>query len=717
MRKALIAVAVTALAVTGLAAPSSAVVGTPASDAGIVPEFIDGNPTCSSIRPDLIELKVDNGTGGSQTDGYTTVEYTTPDGKEVNWTADRGIDLVVVKGGPNGNSYLYDPPEELLADGGLYAPINPSNGDPYGISHVSFCIDYEVTATKTAATTFTRTFDWDITKEALNDLDLFRGDSGDIDWEVAVTKSEPVDSDWAVSGDITVLNDTPLQATITDVTDEISGFGDVAVDCPQLPTPVILGPGQSLLCTYETDLPDGTDRTNTATVTTTGAVGGDTATAAVNFGDPTTVVGDSIDVSDTNGQSWSTGESTSWAYSTPHECGTEDGEGYDVPNTATIEGGASAEDTARVNCYDLAVTKDAFTSYTRTWDWTVNKSADQTDLILSEGQVFDVNYDVSVSAIAEDSDFRVFSDEGIKVYNPAPVAVDLTSVTDVFEGEALDVDCGVTFPYTLAAGDTLVCTYDAAVASDADGTNTATATTEFGVDYSGTADVNFGSAVVTQVDQCVNLTDDRYPGLAEELCANGALRAFPVTTREYAQPMPSEECGPRTYTNTARIVTNTRSIIDESPWDVRILVPCDTGCTLTLGYWKTHSEVGPAPYDEGWLEIGDVDGDGTVEQQNEMFFGSGKTWLEVFRTPPAGNAYYNLAHQYMAAVLNIANGASSTSAVDAAIAGAAALFGAQGVNDVTLSRAERTAALGYATTLDQYNNGLIGPGHCSEQPA
>jgi hypothetical protein len=80
----------------------------------------------------------------------------------------------------------------------------------------------------------------------------------------------------------------------------------------------------------------------------------------------------------------------------------------------------------------------------------------------------------------------------------------------------------------------------------------------------------------------------------------------------------------------------------------------------------------------------------------------------VFWTPPAGNAYYNLAHQYMAAKLNILNGASTTPAATAAIAGAEALFNAQGIGDTTLNKAERTAA------LDKYNNGLIGPGHCSE---
>ena len=32
--------------------------------------------------------------------------------------------------------------------------------------------------------------------------------------------------------------------------------------------------------------------------------------------------------------------------------------------------------------------------------------------------------------------------------------------------------------------------------------------------------------------------------------------------------------------------------------------PDDEGCTYTLGYWKTHSDRGPAPYDNGWKNVG-----------------------------------------------------------------------------------------------------------------
>jgi hypothetical protein len=72
--------------------------------------------------------------------------------------------------------------------------------------------------------------------------------------------------------------------------------------------------------------------------------------------------------------------------------------------------------------------------------------------------------------------------------------------------------------------------------------------------------------------------------------------------------------------------------------------PPKPGCTLTQGYWKTHSKYGPAPYDARWALVG----------EDTAFFSSGKTWYEAINTSSAGgNAYYILARQYIAAKLNL----------------------------------------------------------------
>src|SRR5207244_3282385 len=101
--------------------------------------------------------------------------------------------------------------------------------------------------------------------------------------------------------------------------------------------------------------------------------------------------------------------------------------------------------------------------------------------------------------------------------------------------------------------------------------------------------------------------------------------------------------------------------------DITVNVHCaPTGCTLTQGYWKTHSAQGPAPFDANWNNVPNVyPGAPSGLAENTPFYFSGQTWFQNFWTPPAGgNAYYILSHQYMAAVLNILNGASSTSAVN-----------------------------------------------------
>lgn len=123
--------------------------------------------------------------------------------------------------------------------------------------------------------------------------------------------------------------------------------------------------------------------------------------------------------------------------------------------------------------------------------------------------------------------------------------------------------------------------------------------------------------------------------------------------------------------------------------------PPSIGCTYTQGYWKNHSAAGPAPYDDGWKALA-----GGLEH-NTIFYSSGKTWLALFRTPVRGSAYVSLAHQYMAAKLNVLNGAAAPTNVLAALATAESYFGGSSVS-----------ITGLASLLDEYNNGRLGTPHC-----
>jgi hypothetical protein len=133
------------------------------------------------------------------------------------------------------------------------------------------------------------------------------------------------------------------------------------------------------------------------------------------------------------------------------------------------------------------------------------------------------------------------------------------------------------------------------------------------------------------------------------------------------------------------------------------------GCTFTQGYWKTHNPLSaqcaddpPGPLCVSWpvssLTLGTVDYD--VAQL-----------LSIFNTPAAGNGLIALAHQLIAAKLNIANG-SDGSAIAATIASADALIGGLVVPPVGAGSLPNAATSALIATLTSYNEGAIGPGHC-----
>jgi hypothetical protein len=493
------------------ATPARAEAGDPSGIENIQPVEVGGNPTCGDLQSGTFELKADDSPGdGTYSDGVLTVTVDvrdTADGPVFDWTSNIGVDLIFVKGGTLGNSYVYDPPDEATADTNLHAPVNPQNGTYFGISHISFCYDIE-----------------------------------------------------------------------------------------------------------------------------------------------------------------------------------------------------------------LEVTKTANTSLTRTWTWDIEKTGDQTELTLAEGQVFTVNYEVTVDATSQDSDWAVEGE--IEVHNPAPVAAQGVDVTDSISGIGdVDVSCPST---TIAAGATMTCTYGPEDLPNGDSrTNTATATsTTSGIaDGTGTAAVDFSTATVSHVDECIDVTDDNgTPGdtgddtTLGEVCSDDLVGGS-YTFDEYSIDISYEECGEYTFENIASFVTNDTDATGDDNHIVTVSVTCaGDGCTLTPGYWKTHSERGPAPYDDTWAQLSNG--------ADTPFFTSGKTYYQVLWTPPAGNAYYILAHAYIAAQLNELNG-SDLSDVQAAFNSATTLFNTYTPAQVAAARgpsgnALRSQFTSLATILDNYNNGLTGPGHCSE---
>jgi hypothetical protein len=128
----------------------------------------------------------------------------------------------------------------------------------------------------------------------------------------------------------------------------------------------------------------------------------------------------------------------------------------------------------------------------------------------------------------------------------------------------------------------------------------------------------------------------------------------------------------------------------------------DGNCTFTQGYWKTHGPIPTGNNSNEWpvtsLTLG------TVSYSDLEL-------LAIFNQPAAGNGLIALAHQLIAAKLNIAAGADGSD-VAGAIVAADALIGGLVVPPVGAGSLAPSATSALTATLMNYNEGLTGPGHC-----
>jgi hypothetical protein len=356
-------------------------------------------------------------------------------------------------------------------------------------------------------------------------------------------------------------------------------------------------------------------------------------------------------------------------------------------------------------CYDyeLLVNPNAYAAYARRHTWDITKTSSSVDLLLSEGQTFLAAYDVTVSlATVEDAGYEI--DGPVFVHNHSPFTTVLTGVTVTAGDIPATVTCPAPFPYTLAPGAMLECSFVTVVPDTSDRLVVVEVTTSEGMPGatgSELASFSFPTTFIQLIDECVKVEDDRV-GFLGTVCAVEGSSTF-----HYEMEIgPFDACGPFSVPNVATYTALDTLINGDATYTVTGEVPCEDGCSLTQGYWKTHSEYGPAPYDDTWAQL--ADGADTT------FFLSGTSWYGALWTPPAGNPYWSLAHQYIAATLNGLDGAS-TSAVDAQLAQAQTLLATYTPTQVKMaSKLLKAQFNSLAAALDAYNNGLTGPGHCDE---
>jgi cysteine-rich repeat protein len=120
-------------------------------------------------------------------------------------------------------------------------------------------------------------------------------------------------------------------------------------------------------------------------------------------------------------------------------------------------------------------------------------------------------------------------------------------------------------------------------------------------------------------------------------------------------------------------------------------------CTRTQGYWKNHPDAWPVAS----VKLG------TRTYTNVEL-------LAIFHTPVKGNGLVQLAHQLIAAKLNIAAGASVDADINASIAAADALIGSLVCPPIGEGKLATNAASDLTGDLDAFNSGKVGPGHCGD---
>ncbi len=169
---------------------------------------------------------------------------------------------------------------------------------------------------KTVETSFDRNYTWSIDKTAdTEEAELSVCKELEVNYKVVVD-TEFQDKNYQVTGMITVTNPAPMDALINSLEDMIPGVDPLDVDC-SVQFPYILTANSSMQCSYSGDLPDASQRLNTAKVALqiyhyAAAPGqpmskteiGETefvATADVIFSsDPTNIINESVEVNDTN---------------------------------------------------------------------------------------------------------------------------------------------------------------------------------------------------------------------------------------------------------------------------------------------------------------------------------------------------------------------------------------------------------------------------------
>ena len=149
-------------------------------------------------------------------------------------------------------------------------------------------------------------------------------------------------------------------------------------------------------------------------------------------------------------------------------------------------------------------------------------------------------------------------------------------------------------------------------------------------------------------------------------------------------------------------------------WDAGLYMPVQDGCSLTIGFWKTHAGFGPqADVVTPLLPILLGDSGGTYSI-NVLDAGMAVDILSMDVYGDQSNGITKLLAQMLGAKLNIANGANGSSVGNTISKADAFLADHHWSSWSSLSDSDQNKVLRWKDKFDDYNNGVIGPGHCDD---
>jgi hypothetical protein len=351
-------------------------------------------------------------------------------------------------------------------------------------------------------------------------------------------------------------------------------------------------------------------------------------------------------------------------------------------------------------CYDneLYVQASPVANMSRRATWGITKTGRTTPLVLGEGDVASLSYNVTMQNTGM-VPLGQFIGGAVYVHNKSPSTVTVSSVTTLVGNLNATVTCPTAPPFTMPPFTQIECSFRADVPDTADRLVMAGGTVSHGLRVT-TREVTASFAApntgISTTDRCVAVFDTASPAADRRIgtvCLDGGM------TLSFSTQVGPFDCGAFSVANTASFTTFDTSATGSAGFTVSGEVVCDPGCTRRWEYWRDH------PNDPTWALLGPAG-------RNTAFFSSGTSYHGALSVLPLLNPYWILAREYVAARLNQLTGVDYPANTQAAFSDGTAIFNSNSPLQILLNLFIHGRVNSNANVLERFNRGIDGPGTC-----